>query len=140
RVRVGGDGLAECVGGGHVLGVVIEGGAPLHGCRRREAASDESERGKTERRRPHALHSHGPPSARRSISNAICADCHFTAARSPENRKRRAGTLPATATPMETVPPGFFGLPPAAPAMPVMRNPHRPRAAAQIPPPIPPAE
>src|SRR6185503_2607573 len=66
---------------------------------------------------------HQARSARRSISSAAWADCHFTASRPPANRNRRTSTPAGDATPTKTVPTGFSGDPPSGPAMPVMATP-----------------
>ena len=58
------------------------------------------------------------------MSNAAWVDCHFTEARSPWNLKRRALARPSTASPTNTVPTGFAGVPPSGPAIPVMASAH----------------
>src|SRR5207249_6099926 len=74
-----------------------------------------------------------PPTARRSISNAACVDCHFTEARSPEKRKRRLDTPPGTASATNTVPTGFAAVPPSGPAIPVIARPQGVPARSQTP-------
>ena len=67
-------------------------------------------------------------SRRRSMSSAVCDDCHLTASRPPGKRKRRTSMLapPArTAAAMNTVPTGLPGVPPSGPAMPVTASPQR---------------
>src|SRR5437762_5946607 len=72
-----------------------------------------------------------PFSARRSISNAACVDCHFTEARPPRKRKWRLVTAPATASPTNTVPTGFAAVPPSGPATPVIARPQGAPARSQ---------
>src|SRR5256712_373242 len=70
-----------------------------------------------------------PFSARRSISNAACVDCHFTEARSPRKRKRRLVTSLATPSAANTVPTGLAAVPPSGPPRPRMPGRRaRPRA------------
>src|SRR5213596_1539937 len=74
-----------------------------------------------------------PFSARRSISNAACVDCHFTEARSPRKRKRRLVTSLATASATNTVPTGLAAVPPSGPATPVIARPQGVPARSQMP-------
>src|SRR5262250_1384960 len=67
---------------------------------------------------------HQRVSRRRSMSSAVCDDCHLMATRSPSKRHRRTSTPSGVAQPMYTVPTGFSALPPSGPAMPVTARPH----------------
>src|SRR5207245_11165301 len=99
----GGRGLERFVEGG--LGLRVTPGAkvrepPVEGGGRRARRQRDEQHGRDQN--PHVR----PPSARRSISNAACVDCHFTEARSPAKRKRRLDTPPRTASGTHTVPTG----------------------------------